>query len=199
MSTSGSNAEFLSCFFATMARQRIERMIRGQKLTLEAKTNYSDLEIFGDYISIIMLWSSLGAVFLKIHFSQPAATELAAGGLEKNKDDVSREMALDFMKECGNGVGGFVRSLLESMNVPMGMSLPFLADGKDEATFRKIRDNRSICSASKLNFEGGGGVIFTSEVCILEPKLLDRIRPILEKAMEDGEKPEDGGEVDFLF
>jgi hypothetical protein len=195
-----NTTEFLSNFFATTARQRIGKMIRGMKLVAEPLENLKEDEVLGENISIIMLWSSIGAIFLKIHFTLDVAKKLAAGGLEKSPEEVSREMALDFMKECSNGVGGFVRSLFESNEMLMGMSLPFLAEGKDELIFRKIRDPRSSAYNWAIVLEDGSRFNLTFEICLLDPKsLLSKIDK-LEEAMIEGDKEDTSeGEVEFLF
>ncbi len=192
--------KFANSFFATMAKQRIEKMIRGKKISLDPLELKNAGDVLGEHISIIMLWSPVGAMFLKIHFDLNAAKQMAAGGLERSLEDVSKEMAFDFMKECSNGVGGFVRSLFEKNQLLMGMSLPFLADGRDEVIFRKIRDPRSVASNWDLKLDGGGSFRYTAEVCLLEPKSIEKIRPQLEAAMSEGDKAESKeGEVEFLF
>ena len=145
-----------------------------------------------------MLWSSVGAIFVKIHFDLEVAKKLAAGGLEKSPDEVSREMALDFLKECSNGIGGFVRSSFESNQMLMGLSLPFLAEGKDELIFRKIRDPRAMAYDWEITLEDKSSFNLSLEFCILEPNNIISKIDKLEALMVDSNSASDG-EVDFLF
>ena len=191
--------KFLSGYLSATARQRVEKMIRGKKIQVTEVEVKNESQAFGEQMSIIMLWSSVGAIFLKIHFNFNVASMLASGGLEKPIEEVNRDIALDFMKECSNGVGGFVRSSFESNQLLMGMSLPFLAEGKDEVIFRKIRDSRAHCTAWHMQVEGAGEFYFTSEVCLLDPSNVSKIRPQLEEALAKGEESDNSGEVEFLF
>jgi hypothetical protein len=82
----------------------------------------------------------------------------------------------------------------------MGMSLPFLAEGKDELIFRKIRDPRSMGYEWKILMEDGDSFKLTLEICILETtNILTKIDK-LEASMIDGDIEDDSdGEVEFLF
>jgi hypothetical protein len=154
--------------------------------------------IYGQHLSMIMLWSSAGSIFLKIHFGLDVAKILASDGLETKSENISREIALDFMKECCNGIGGFVRNLF--VKDQMGMSLPFLAEGGDELIFRKIRDPRSTISIWQYQLESGEKFIISLEMCLLDPKAIEGVRPLLEKALLEGESGvSSDGDVDFSF
>ena len=192
--------KFLNNFLATVARQRIERMIRGKKITIEPYRLQSENEIFGEYLSIIMLSSSAGAMYLKIHFNLDVAKVLAAGALEKNINEISQESALDFMKECSNGVCGFVRSLYESHQIIMGMSLPFITEGIDEVFFRKNRDSKIVANNWLLRLNSGESVIFSSEICFVKTQaIFDRMEKFEEALIESENDTSSDGDVEFLF
>lgn len=200
MKNSTNIKEFLNTFFATISRQRLEKMLRGKKITLEEVKVESSEKVYGKYLSMIMLWSSVGSINLKLHFDLEMAKLLASDGLETKKENITQDIALDFMKECCNGVGGFVRSLFEKDKMQMGMSLPFLAEGCDELIFRKIRDPRSTVSIWKLALESGETFILSLEICLLDPKSIESLRTTFENAIIDGDSGlTSEGDVDFSF
>jgi hypothetical protein len=191
--------EFMSSSFAIISRQRIEKMIRGKKLMLEPLKIDSMATVYGQHIGFIILWSSFGTISLKIHFNLDVAKILTSGGMITAIENISRDLALDFMKECCNGIGGFLRSFFEENHMLMGISLPFLVDGSDELVFYKMRNPNAVLSNWQLRLESGEVLVLSFEFFLQNTSDFELIRPILKKTMEQGEREiNSDGDVDFF-
>ena len=120
-------------------------------------------------MSIIMLWGFLGSVTLKLYFNIDKAIKLTANSLNIPVSEVDPQIARSFIAEFSNNQGGYLKGFLEKSEILTSMSLPMLAHGSDEATFRKIRDPRTHADQCSILIDGME-FIFTSEICLLNPE-----------------------------
>ncbi|PWU18035.1 MAG: hypothetical protein C5B49_07820 [Bdellovibrio sp.] len=141
----------------------------GRSASVSTDANDAKLQgpVFAEEMSIILLWGSVGSIILKSHFNLKFAKRKAGQNLQIPEAKVDERTALDFMGEFMNLQGGAVRSAFGGTEFSMGMSLPFLALGSDEAIFRKIRDPRSQFQTWRCH-EGNSDdeLICTSEIYI---------------------------------
>ncbi len=156
-------------------------------------------ESFAEHMSIILLWSEIGSMTLKTHFSLLTSQRLTARVLGRPVDQISERSAMDFMREFNNMVGGRLRGDFEKNQILIGMSLPFLTRGEDEVVFRNIRDPRSKCRVWKLK-SPENELYFSTEVCLVDGKPIDAARSQLEAELQkkDQDAPDGAGEVDFF-
>jgi len=188
---------FLHNFVRDCSMKQLEKYSRDLKISIKECTLETTLDSYADEISLILLWSGIGSITFKVHFSLPVCMKWASHGLKKDKNSISTSTAQDFMREFCNVMGGFLRGCFEKHNILIGMSLPFLAPGHDEAIFRKLRDPRSQSSLWKLS-DGEVEVICSTDICLLEPDLVKAIRPELEKQLSEAASNNDSGEVNFI-
>lgn len=195
-----SEIEVLKKLLRTSTFARLQRYLRKNDLLLEENVPELAEGVYNEQISIIMLWGMLGAINLKTHFNLEIAKGLTALGQNTPVAEVSEKMAQEFMKEFSNNQAGFLKGTLENHKVMMGMSLPFIADGKDEVIFRKIRDPRAQVDVWKIKVDKFV-ITFTAEICLLDSKSIQAVHSQLEQEIKNNMQPqnlEDDGEINFL-
>jgi hypothetical protein len=181
-------AREISILQSFVGKTSLERLIKYTHLdNFKVETipsNEKPKEFYGDKMCIIMLWGMIGSFVLKIHFETNTAIALTAAALQKGADEISVDMACDYMKEYCNVQASFIKGFFEKQKLLFGMSLPFTADGHDEIVFKKIRDPRAQYSVWRLS-DGQHSLVLTSEICLLEKQPIREIEQILNKDFSD--------------
>lgn len=151
-------------------------------------------------MSVIMLWGVLGSVTLKLYFSIDKAIKLTATSLNIPVSEVEPHMARAFMTEFSNNQGGYLKGFLEKRDILTSMSLPVLAHGPDEVTFRKIRDPRAHVDQGSIVIDDME-FIYTSEICLLDPDSVIAGSIPIQQEIESNLLPQnlgDLGEISFF-
>jgi len=175
---------------------RLSQYCRKTPFTIKDCDETSNSNALSEEMSIIMLWSSVGSIILKIHFNMKMATKLASITLGRDESEISSKVAREFCTEISNMQASYMRGVLEKHDIYFGMSLPFLVAGEDEVIFRKVRDPRASTSVWKLCSDDNE-LICTSEVMLFESNPFEKIRSMLEIDIVDvGNKAT--GDVVFL-
>ncbi len=198
-----STEEFLEEYIVQSARLGLKKYVKDDTFSI---TNLTDVEAFrpdgksfSEHMSIILLWSSIGSMIFKVHFTLTTAKKLTAKVLETNLTHVSDKSAMDFMREFNNIIGGSLRGDFEKNQILVSMSLPFLTKGEDELVFRNIKDQRARCRIWRLS-NGDSEVICSTEICLLEAKSIENVRESLQKLLDARalESVDSSGEIEFL-
>jgi CheY-specific phosphatase CheX len=128
---------------ADLIKQKISEMVRHSALTRiedhsrlegfrvsELSDKFEPGQVLGNWMSIILVTGEALRITLKFHFSQKDAKGLShtVYGVE-NPDDVQEAKATDFIKEFSNLTAGLIVQTLESLDIPMGISLPLCTRG----------------------------------------------------------------------
>jgi CheY-specific phosphatase CheX len=185
--------EILQNFIAKSSLHRMMKYSKNFNFKIESvNLNENKTDYFGDKISIIMLWGTIGSFVLKIHFDSNSAVTLASHAMKKLDQDTNSEMAYDFMKEFCNLQASYIKGFIENHKLMFGMSLPFLADGTDEVIFRKIRDPRAKYSAFRVS-DGEISMVLTTEIFLLEREPIKAIQNFLINSSN-----EDSDDVQFF-
>lgn len=151
-------------------------------------------------IAIIMVWGGVGAVNFKIHYDYSHAAAACASCLGRPRDSLAPKTVREFMRELCNLTAGYIRTFMQEHEVPMGMSLPFLAEGDDELIFQKLLDPRADLTAWRMK-AGNVSFLCSSEILVLEEEKLLALKDAFNQAVEDmksGNVSDDDGDVNFL-
>lgn len=189
---------FLQNYIIEMSASRLTKHCQTLKFKSDSISSYDKSAILGDEISMILLWGEIGSVVLKAHYRCDTAQDICANALGITKENVNIEMVRAYMNEYNNLMGGFFRGVLESAKVLVGMSLPFITKGADEECFFKIRDPRYTFTKWDVKSDRGHVISCTSEILILNPKLILENEAVLTKALDDDKKNEEIGNVEFF-
>lgn len=195
-----NGAKYFQAFIAQSAAYRLSKYT---KLNFEVHPGavLSVIQRNSEEIAVIMVWGSVGAVNFKIHYDYAQAAAACASCLGRTKDSLAPKTVREFMRELCNLTAGFLRTFMQKNQVPMGMSLPFLAEGDDELIFQKLLDPRADLTAWRLK-AGSVSFLCSSEILVLEESMLAGLKSEFESAVEQmktGSLPDDDdGEVNFL-
>src|SRR4051812_27716092 len=101
-----STIEFLEGYIIQSVKQALKKYGKDDTFKIHSLEGGSPVQdIFADHMSIILLWSAVGSMTLKAHFSLQTAMKLAAKVLERPFDQITEQSAMDFMREFNNIVG----------------------------------------------------------------------------------------------
>lgn len=196
--TDESTVAFFERMLKEISKNRLNKYCNGANVKLDLNLKEDNRDVYGEEMSIIMLWGHIGSVVLKTHYTMQGAKALAAIGMNKPASEIPSKVARDFLREYSNMQAGYIRGLFEKYSVLLGMSLPFSAKGEDEVIFKKIRDPRSQVSKWSLQF-GTFALTGSSEVFLPDPATIESIRNQLEKeVLEDSISTENDGDVQFI-
>ncbi|MEO5971579.1 MAG: hypothetical protein ABIQ95_16765 [Bdellovibrionia bacterium] len=197
---STSTLEFLETYIVKSVKVGLKRYGKDGTFTISNREGAENKSThYSDRISIILLWSNIGAITLKIHFKIETAKKLAGKIFNLPATQIADEAAMDFMRELNNIVGGGIRGDFEKNKILVGMSLPFVAQGMDEAVFKKIRDPRTTCNVQKLS-NGEDEVTVSTEIYLEDAEAVERVRETLQKDLDarDNSDTDNLGDVDFF-
>lgn len=119
--------------------------------------------IFGHWMCLIQLVGPTFRVTLKVHFNSRFAKSLYQVRLKLGEQ--SDEVFAGLLKEFCNLYAGALKSKLAQLNVPLGVSIPFVTRGYDELHVTFSRDHAKIFDAWCLN-SAEGSVICSVHVSI---------------------------------
>ncbi len=186
---------------ALIAQASASRFGKYCKIDFQVKDDCPELTDakYASEIGMIMIWGSLGAVTLKVHFDIDVAIRYTAQSLGHAVDQVTEKTAREFVREMGNLIAGYLRGFFGKNKVVLGMSLPFLAKGEDESIFRKIRDPRAHFNRWILK-SPLGDLNCTAEVLFLEVETIAILNPIIKTEIEvfRSKTEPDDGDVEFI-
>lgn len=189
---------FLQNYIIEMSASRLTKHCQTLKFKSDSISAYEKSVILGDEISMILLWGEIGSVVLKSHYKMDVAQDICANALGIQRENVNVEMVRAYMNEYNNLMGGFFRGVLESAKVIVGMSLPFTTKGADEECFFKIRDPRYTFTKWDVKSDKGHIISCTSEILILNPRLILDNENIMNTALENDKQNNDIGNVEFF-
>lgn len=189
---------FLQNYIIEMSASRLTKHCQTLKFKSDSISAYEKSLVLGDEISMILLWGEIGSVVLKAHYNIDVAKNICANALGISNENVTLEMVRAYMNEYNNLMGGFFRGVLESAKVIVGMSLPFITKGVDEECFFKIRDPRYTFTKWDVKSDKGHLLSCTSEILVLNPKLILENELVLNDALENDKKNQDIGNVEFF-
>ena len=163
---------------------------------VEIADQHSPGEVLGNWMSIILVTGDAMRLTLKLHFSRQDAKAISYAVYgEKSPEGVSDAKAVDFVKELSNLMAGCIVQNFESMNIPMGISLPLSTRGFYEVFADYAHTESPLIRYSDLwRLEHDGQAINgTVMVEISNPNALDAICDF-ELSQDDS----DDSEFDFL-
>src|SRR5688572_10967437 len=122
-----------------MLCEYFEKQVPSEKLAIKAVPK-KDLA-FAEHMVIMLLSNAQMRMFLKIHFHLDMARRLAAERQHKAWEDVPEKMALDFMKELCNVLGGRLKRKIAHLELELGQSIPLDLEGFCEIFFEDVNWN----------------------------------------------------------
>ena len=131
------NVKSLMKLCRQLSLQRLQGHIGCQTLIQrECKDNGDNSE--RESLSLVFLTSIGIKLNFKTHFTLEEARLFAMRGLGyKSKDEISRDMIEDFMKEYCNLFAGAIKSSFENKGFNSSISLPFLTRSRDQIFFNQ--------------------------------------------------------------
>jgi CheY-specific phosphatase CheX len=93
---------------------------------------------FSEHMVIMLLSNAQIRMFLKIHFHIDEAKRLAAVRQHKTWNDLSDKVAIDFMKELCNVLGGRLKRKIAHLQLELGQSIPLDLEGFCEIFFEDV-------------------------------------------------------------
>ena len=93
---------------------------------------------FAENMVIMLLTNSQVRMFLKIHFHLDTARSLIAQRQKKTEKTITERMAVDFMKEMVNVLGGLLKRRIAHLKMEMGQSIPLDLEGYSEIFFHDV-------------------------------------------------------------
>lgn len=92
--------------------------------------------VYNHWMAIILISGSELRITLKVHFSLEAAfSMMARAGIETGRTSKAQKLAFDFVKEHCNVAAGSIKRSLNASQIPVGLSIPLVTRGFDEAIF----------------------------------------------------------------
>jgi CheY-specific phosphatase CheX len=150
-------------------------------------------EVHGNWMGLILVSGKEVRVTFKTYFNIKDVRIILASMLGKEPSDMSKELAIDFMKEFSNLTAGFIKKILEENENPIdtGISLPIVTKGFDDLFYKAI-NAKEIQDFWAIDVQG---VRFYCSPCINifnENKLKSVLMPVL------SDDDDDDGDIDFL-
>ncbi len=148
-----------------------------------------DASILGHWLSVILISGRKLKIAFKVHYNTVNGTNILCTKSKRKREDITKEMIFDRLKEFCNLSGGAIKECLGEENSKTGLSLPLVTRGFDEVLFvdrakfvgkQKIRD---IWTVSTEVFE----IICSSEIQVLDWSCLNDVKKIVRSADEEGE------------
>lgn len=122
-----------------MLAEFFQKQIPSEKLSITAIAK-QDLA-FSEHMVIMLLSNAQVRMFLKIHFHIDEAKRLAAVRQHKNWQELSGKVAIDFMKELCNVLGGRLKWNIAHLQLELGQSIPLDLEGFSEIFFEDVNWN----------------------------------------------------------
>jgi hypothetical protein len=119
-----------------MLSEFFQKQVPSEKLNIAAIPK-KDLP-FLEHMVIMLLSNAQMRMFLKIHFHMDEAKRLAAVRQHKNWNEVSDKVAIDFMKELCNVLGGRLKRNISHLELELGQSIPLDLEGFCEIFFEDV-------------------------------------------------------------
>lgn len=119
-----------------MLSEFFQKQVPSEKLSITAVPK-KDLA-FSEHMVIMLLSNAQVRMFLKIHFHMDEAKRLAAVRQHKKWDEVTDKVALDFMKELCNVLGGRLKRKISHLELELGQSIPLDLEGFCEIFFEDV-------------------------------------------------------------
>lgn len=150
-------------------------------------------EVHGNWMGLILVSGKEVRVTFKTYFNLKDVKVILASMLDKAPEDISKDLAIDFIKEFSNLTAGYVKQILEEHETPVdtGISLPIVTKGFDDLFYKPIND-KEIQDFWAIDVQG---VRFYCSPCVNifdETKLKDVTMPI------PSDDDDDDGDIDFL-
>jgi hypothetical protein len=119
-----------------MLSEFFQKQVPSEKLNIAAIPK-KDLA-FAEHMVIMLLSNAQMRMFLKIHFHLEEAKRLAAVRQHKSWNEVSDKVAVDFMKELCNVLGGRLKRNIAHLKLELGQSIPLDLEGFSEIFFEDV-------------------------------------------------------------
>ncbi len=119
-----------------MLSEFFTKQVPSEKLIIQAVPK-KDLAFF-EHMVIMLLTNAQIRMFLKIHFHLDIAKRLASARQNKKWSEVPDKVALDFMKELCNVLGGRLKRKIAHLNLELGQSIPLDLEGFCEIFFEDV-------------------------------------------------------------
>jgi len=119
-----------------MLSEFFQKQVPSEKLKIQAVPK-QDLA-FSEHMVIMLLTNAQIRMFLKIHFHMEIAKRLAAVRQNRKWHDVPDKVALDFMKELCNVLGGRLKRKIAHLELELGQSIPLDLEGFCEIFFDDV-------------------------------------------------------------
>tara|TARA_Y100001970_G_C14193537_1_gene836774 strand:+ start:997 stop:1578 length:582 start_codon:yes stop_codon:yes gene_type:complete len=131
------NVQSLMKLCRQLSLQRLQGHIGCQTLVQRECRDHGDSSN-RESLSLVFLTSIGIKLNFKTHFTLEEARLFAMRGLGcKSKDEISRDMIEDFMKEYCNLFAGAIKSSFENKGFNSSISLPFLTRARDQIFFNQ--------------------------------------------------------------
>lgn len=174
---------------ANMLSEFFKKQVPNEKLTIKAVPK-RDLA-FSEHMVIMLLSNAQMRMFLKIHFHMDIARKLAAVRQNKDWNEVPDRVALDFMKELCNVLGGRLKRKIAHLELELGQSIPLDLEGFSEIFFEDVN-----WSSQTLVFLVSNGVLDVQVSAQYEITGQDAREKLVTLIDDTGEIEED--DIEFL-
>ena len=182
---------------AALTRVADQSRLTGFELQ-EISQQHQPGQVLGNLMTIILVTGDSLRITLKLHFTMQDAKQLSytAFGAE-SADDVDEGKAIDFVKELSNLTVGLLVKEFESMQIPMGISLPLCTRGFYEVFADYAPAESPLIRFSDLwRLELNGCAI--NGTAMYEISNVDTLSPLANYEIVAENVDEDDGEFDFL-
>ena len=195
-----TNVELVTNFVKATSRLRLLAHCRNLNISIDgwADEDNEASQPLQQWVSAIQLWNNLGRITLKVHFNTATAVAWAACGLNKSKEQIEDDVAIDFMREYSNLHAGFLRGLFESKGIDFAMTLPFVT----EDSHLQLRPaTANFKAASWTLTDGHYEIRYSVETEFDDVLNADQVREVLLSEVIDnsGIEPDTEGLVEFLI
>jgi hypothetical protein len=145
--------------------------------------------VYSEWMAGIMLAGPPLRSIIKLHFNHPTLKRWSFSKEDSKIDDQ--------MKEVCNVLSGTFKSYLEQADLQVGISIPFLASGMDEALFVDNRKEGSVFYACNILSGNEDLMTFSHELEIMDKKTISKLNklPEIVLATQTESNSDDGMEM----
>lgn len=164
----------------------LTRSAKVSTVTMQEVANRDDF-VYDYWMAFIMVSGMSLRIMFKIHFNTSTAVSLLPKSSIGRSEDEVRRTAMDSIREQCNVIAGDIKASLTSAQITVGLSIPLVTKGFDEAVFNDKLDEGKSCDVWQLKW-GSRSVVCSSVVEVLEWAELENLHFEAEaEPLDDGE------------
>jgi CheY-specific phosphatase CheX len=130
--------------------------------------------VYDHWMSLILMAGPGIKVTVKSFFNHRSVAEVVANFRNKPASEIPIQLTCDFMKEFCNLLGGNVKRVLLDNSISVGLSLPLLTRGFDEAMSNRKKDFSVIQQVTRFS-SANFAIVLQTEVSITDPVIFQQL------------------------